>query len=125
MPQKTAALEREQFEQIADGDLILSDPIAVKQTLIRSYGFELSAESGRNGRKATAVQVASIFLVLGLLAVGAQAPTLGIRSLTMSNEQAKKAVPPAPPKQDRPQPPDRLKVEWVKKGGDESGKERR
>ena len=82
IPQRTAAIDRNQFEEIADGPLMLSEPIPVKQTIIRSYGFELRAETGRNSRKANWLQAASAFLAFGLTAVGAQAVTLGIKALT-------------------------------------------
>lgn len=125
IPQKTAAFDRSQFEEIADGPLMLSEPVPVKRTLIRSYGFELTAESGRNSRKATALQVASVCLALGLLAVGGQAATLGVKALVMtdkapnSTNQPKESV---ASNSERPSPPAKLKTVMIKKSADESGK---
>jgi hypothetical protein len=82
IPQKTAAIDRNQFEQIADGPLMLSEPIPVKQTLIRSYGFELRTEAGRNTRKANWLHAATVLLALGFVAVAAQAATLGAKALS-------------------------------------------
>jgi hypothetical protein len=96
LPQKTAAFERAQFEELADGDAILSEPIEVKRTLIRSYGVEVSAESHRNSGKATALQVASVCLALGLIAVCGQAATLGVRALSMT-DRARQTPPPGAP----------------------------
>ncbi len=126
IPQRTAAFDRTQFQEIADGPLMLSEPIPVKRTLIRSYGFELEAESGRNSRKATALQVASVCLALGLLAVGGQAVTLGVKALAMTDSAPQNTTPPklAPKKQERPVPPAKLKMDMVKKGADGSRKRR-
>jgi hypothetical protein len=114
LPQKTLAFDREQFADFADGDIILSETVPVKQTLI---------ECARNTRKATALQVASICLAAGVLAVGGQVATLGIRTLnsTMANDKQQQTKPAAP----RPTPPRELKTTLVKKGGDKSNVEKR
>jgi hypothetical protein len=80
-PQKTLAFDREQFADFADGSIILSDTIPLKQTLIRSYGKAVSVECKRNTRKADALQIASVGLAVGLLAVAGQVATLCARSL--------------------------------------------
>jgi hypothetical protein len=123
LPQKTLAFDREQFADFADGDIILSETVPVKQTLIRSYGKAVSIECARNTRKATALQVASICLAAGVLAVGGQVATLGIRTLnsTMANDKQQQTKPAAP----RPTPPRELKTTLVKKGGDKSNVEKR
>jgi hypothetical protein len=118
-PQKTLAFDRDQFADFADGDIVLSETVPVKQTLIRSYGKAVSAECSRNTKKADALQIASICLAIGLLAVAGQVTTLSARTLNQSMAEKQ----PTQPK--RPLPPAVLKPTIIKKGGDKGGQEKR
>jgi hypothetical protein len=74
-PQETLAFRRTDVQWLADGDLVLSESVEVKRTLIRTYGKEFVSEEERNNRKLDVVSRAGLLLMIGVVALACEGGT--------------------------------------------------